>query len=99
MVQAETFKILNELPIKGHRYEFIAGKARKDGKFPVYMKDIVLVQNGNQTYWSRRAPKRLIEVKAAHFESVLLVRDCVYVILRRSGISEIKAREMANDIK
>jgi hypothetical protein len=72
--------------LRGYRYEFFAGEQRKDGKFPLYVKTLILVQNGNRSYWSRRTPKKLWREYDNAQSSVKAMNEAVYVLNRhRNG--------------
>jgi hypothetical protein len=82
---------LMDMPIRGHKYEFSVGNPRKDGKVAVLVKDIVKVTNGNQSYFSRSSPAKTFQVCESVLSANQVVKECVYVILRRAGFTQDQA--------
>jgi hypothetical protein len=77
---------LCRFPLRGHRYEFVAGEQRKDGKFPLYLRDVVFVSNGNSSHWSRRNPQKVWRTFTSAKDVVRAMNEAVYLLnYRRNG--------------
>lgn len=85
----ENLEALIALPLGTRRYEFIEGEQRKDGKFPLYMKTITWVSNGNFSYWSRRSPRKLLQAFDSAEDRRTAEKEIRYLFTRR--IENLKA--------